>query len=233
MYTMELWKDDTELFEIARKELFTALVGDILDKLGYLHQFVSPHIKPLRSDMIVIGRAMPVLEADVFAEVVEGSQVPLMKKPFGVMFEALDSLQPNEVYICSGSSPRYALWGGLMSTRALKLKAAGAVVDGYTRDTPEILRLNFPTFSLGSFAQDQGPRGKVIDYRIPIEFNGVRVNPGDIVYGDLDGVLIIPKEAEKEAFSGAIEKARGEKLVQKALEEGMSTVDAFKKFGIM
>jgi regulator of RNase E activity RraA len=230
---MTLWKDDTELFSIVRKELFTALVGDVLDKLGYFHQFVSPQIKPLRSDMVVIGRAMPVLEADVFMEIAETTQLSLMKKPFGMMFEALDSLQQNEVYICSGSSPRYALWGGLMSTRALKLEAAGAVVDGYSRDTPEILRLNFPTFSIGSYAQDQGPRGKVIDYRVPIEFNGVRVNPGDIVYGDLDGLLIIPKQVEKEAFSGAIEKARGEKLVQKALEEGMSTVDAFKKFGIM
>jgi regulator of RNase E activity RraA len=230
---MTLWKNDTELFDIVRKELFTALVGDVLDKLGYFHHFVSPQIKPLRSDMVVIGRAMPVLEADVFMEIAETTQLPLMKKPFGLMFEALDSLQQNEVYICSGSSPRYALWGGLMSTRALKLKAAGAVVDGYSRDTPEILRLNFPTFSIGSYAQDQGPRGKVIDYRVPIEFNGVRVNPGDIVYGDLDGLLIIPKQVEEEAFSGAIEKARGEKLVQKALEEGMSTVDAFKKFGIM
>lgn len=230
---MGFWKDDTELFNIARKELFTALVGDVLDKLGRLHQFVSPRIKPLRSDMVVIGRAMPVLEADVSAEIVEGSRVPLMKKPFGIMFEALDSLQPDEVYICSGSSPRYALWGGLMSTRAIQLKAAGAVVDGYSRDTPEILRLNFPTFSLGGYAQDQGPRGKVIDYRIPIEFNGVRVHPGDIVFGDLDGLLIIPKQVEKEAFGGAIEKARGEKLVQKALQEGMSTVEAFKKFGIM
>jgi regulator of RNase E activity RraA len=115
----------------------------------------------------------------------------------------------------------------------MKLKAAGAVVDGYSRDTPEILRLNFPTFSIGSYAQDQGPRGKVIDYRVPIEFNRVRVNPGDIVFGDLDGLLIIPKQVEEEAFSGAIEKARGEKMVQKALLEGMSTVDAFKKFGIM
>jgi regulator of RNase E activity RraA len=230
---MNLWKDDSELFDIARKELFTALVGDVLDKLGFLHQFVSPQIKPLRNDMVVIGRAMPVLEADVFSEVVDNSQSPLMKKPFGMMFEALDDLRPNEVYICSGASPRYALWGGLMSTRAMKLKAAGAVVDGYSRDTPEILRLNFPTFSIGSYAQDQGPRGKVIDYRVPIEFNRVRVNPGDIVFGDLDGLLIIPREVEKEAFSGAIEKARGEKLVQKALQEGMSTVDAFKKFGIM
>lgn len=230
---MALWKNDEELFAIARKELFTALVGDVLDKMGFLHQFLSPQIKPLRSDMVTIGRAMPVLEADVFVEKAEETHLPLMKKPFGIMFEALDSLQPNEVYICSGSSPRYALWGGLMSTRALKLKAAGAVVDGFSRDTPEILRLNFPTFSMGTYAQDQGPRGKVLDYRLPIEFNGIRVNPGDIVFGDLDGVIIVPKEAEEEAFNLAIEKARGEKLVKQALEEGMSTVEAFAKFGIL
>ena len=114
---MKLWKDDAELFSIAKKELFPALVGDILDKMGYIHQFVSPHIKPLRSDMVVVGRAMPVLEADVFAEKLEETNNPIMRKPFGIMFEALDSLQPGEVYICSGSSPRYALWGGLMSTR--------------------------------------------------------------------------------------------------------------------
>jgi len=230
---MAFWKNDKELFSITKKELFVALVGDVLDKMGYLHQFLSPNIKPVRSDMVVIGRAMPVLEADVFTESAKQTNNPMMEKPFGIMFEALDNLKENEVYICSGASPRYALWGGLMSTRALKLKAEGAVVDGYSRDTNEIERLNFPTFSLGTYAQDQGPRGKVIDYRIPIEFNGILVNPGDVVYGDRDGVLIIPEDAVEEAFSGAIEKARGEKLVQKALEEGMSTVDAFNKFGIM
>jgi regulator of RNase E activity RraA len=86
---------------------------------------------------------------------------------------------------------------------------------------------------MGTYAQDQGPRGKVLDYRLPIEFNGIRVNQGDIVFGDLDGVIIVPKEAEEEAFNLAIEKARGEKLVKQALEEGMSTVEAFAKFGIM
>ena len=230
---MKVWTDDKQLFDTARKELFTALVGDVLDKMGYQHQFLAPTIKPLRQDMVTIGRAMPVLEADVFTEKTEGTHNPLMNKPFGIMFEALDSLQPDEVYICSGSSPRYALWGGLMSTRAIKLGAAGAVVDGYSRDTPEILHLNFPTFSMGGYAQDQGPRGKVIDYRLPIEFNGIRVNPGDIVFGDLDGVIIVPKEAVNDAFEAAIEKARGEKLVKRALEEGMSTVEAFAKFGIM
>lgn len=228
-----MWKSDNELFKIAKKELFTALVGDVLDKLNYQHQFLSPRIKPLNKSMVVIGRAMTVLEVDVFEEVIKNSNNQMMEKPFGLMFEALDSLHENEVYICTGSSNPYALWGGLMSTRAIKLGAAGAVVNGYSRDTNEVERLNFPTFSVGTYAQDQGPRGKVIDYNVPIEINGIRINPGDIVYGDLDGVLIIPKEVEKEAFEGAIEKARGEQLVKKALENGMSTFDAFKKFGIM
>ncbi|MCG8307356.1 MAG: RraA family protein [Cytophagales bacterium] len=230
---MTIWKDDHELFNIAKKELFVALVGDVLDKLGFQHQFLPPTIKPLNNNFVVIGRAMPVLEADVFSEVVEGTHNPILKKPFGIMFEALDSLRENEVYICTGASPRYALWGGLMSIRAIKLGAAGAVLHGYSRDTNEVLKLDFPTFSYGGYAQDQGPRGKVVDYRVPIEIEGVKVNPGDIVYGDRDGAVIVPKEVEEEAFVGAIEKARGEQLVKKALEEGMSTVDAFDKFGIM
>lgn len=227
------WKNDKELFDIAKKEMFVALVGDILDKLGCTKQFLSPHVKPLDTSMVTIGRAMPVLEADVYGEGVGQSKNSLMQQPYGLLFEALDSLKEDEVYICSGASYNYALWGGLMSTRALKLGAAGAVLDGYSRDTNEILALNFPTFSVGTYAQDQGPRGKVIDYGVEIEFNGIRVRPGDIVFGDRDGVLIVPREAEQEAFSKALEKARGEKLVRKALESGMSTVDAFKNFGIM
>lgn len=228
-----MWSSDDELFEIAKRELFTALVGDILDKMGYEHQFLSPEVKPVEKSMVVIGRAMPVLEADVYEESVKNTKNPIMEKPFGIMFEALDSLKKNEVYICTGSSFTYALWGGLMSTRAMKLNASGAVVNGYSRDTNEIEKLNFPTFSIGTYAQDQGPRGKVIDYGVSIEINNIKINPGDIVFGDRDGVLIIPKEVEKEAFEGAIGKARGEQLVKKALEEGMSTVDAFNKFGIM
>ncbi|UII74750.1 RraA family protein [Flagellimonas sp. HMM57] len=231
--TKSIWNNDKELFQIAKEELFVALVGDVLDTLGYQQQFLPPNIKPINDDFVVIGRAMTVLEADTFEESATITKNPLMKKPFGLMFEALDDLKENEVYICTGASPRYALWGGLMSTRAMKLKAAGAILDGWSRDTNEVLKLNFPTFSFGGYAQDQGPRGKVIDYRVPIEIGGIRINDGDIVYGDRDGVLVVPKEVEDKAFMGAIEKARGEQLVKKALEEGMSTVEAFDKFGIM
>lgn len=227
----KMWKTDDELFQVVKKELYTAVVGDIMDKLGYLHQFLSPQIKPLQQNMFVVGRAMTVLEADVVGE--KGNKNSVLDKPFGLMLEALDDLKKNEVYICTGASPAYALWGELMSTRAIKLGAAGAVVDGYSRDTNGILNLNFPTFSYGRYAQDQAPRGKVIDFRVPLEMNGVKVNPGDIVLGDIDGVCIVPKEIEEEVFRKAIEKGRGEKMVQKKIEEGMSAKEAFETYGIM
>jgi len=230
---MTQWKSDDELFALARRELFTAVVGDVMDKLGLQRQFLPPQIQPLRDDMVVVGRAMTVLEADISAEATHVSANPVLDSPFGLMLKALDDLKQNEVYICTGGTPRYALWGELMSTRALKLGAVGVVLDGYARDKKGILELNFPTFGYGSYAQDQGPRGKVIDFRVPIALGGVQVMPGDIVFGDLDGVSIIPRKAEEDVFAKALEKARGEKLVKKAIEEGMSTVEAFAKYGIM
>ncbi len=226
------WKNDSGLFELCRRELFTAVIGDVLDKIGFQHQFLPPSIRALRDDMVAVGRAMTVLEADCFTEAHTG-QNPLMAKPFGLMLEALDDLKTGEVYVCAGASPRYALWGELMSIRAQKLGAVGAVMDGYSRDTPGILELDFPCFSHGPYAQDQGPRGKVIDFRCPLEIAGVHVQPGDLVFGDVDGVLVIPQEAEVEAIEKALEKARGEKTVRKAIEAGMPAAEAFEKFGIM
>jgi regulator of RNase E activity RraA len=233
MKTTKLWKSDDELFALVQRELFTCVVGDVMDKLELQHQFLPPQIKPLREDMVVIGRAMPVLAVDVFAEKIEGSANPLMNKSFGLMLEALDDLRTNEIYVNTGSSPRNALWGELMSMRARKLGSRGAVLNGYVRDTKAILKMGFPTFGFGSYGQDSAPRYKVVDFRIPVEIGSVRVRPDDILCGDIDGVLLVPAEAEAEVFSKALEKARGEQLVRKAIEEGSSAVDAFAKFGIM
>ncbi len=220
-----------ELLQSIREELFTAVVGDVMDTAGMRLQFLPPQIKPLRDDMIVIGWAMPVLEADCYS--VDYS-FENKQQPFGIMFEALDDLKQDEVYICTGSSPNYALWGELMSVRASKLGAAGAVVDGYNRDTNGILSLGFPTFSYGRYAQDQGVRGRVIDFRCDIAFpNGVRVSTGDLIFGDIDGVLVVPAEHVEDIVNKALEKVRGEQLVRKALESGMSARAAFDKYGIM
>jgi regulator of RNase E activity RraA len=229
----KLWSGDDELFALARRELFTAVVGDIMDKLGFQRQFLPPQLRPLRDDMVAIGRAMTVLEADVFTPQSESGNHGLLAKPFGLMLEALDDLKRNEIYVCSGASPTYALWGELMSTRAVKLGAAAAVLNGYTRDTRGILALNFPTFAWGSYAQDQAPRGKVIDFRVPLQVGDARVEPGDIIFGDIDGVCAVPRRVEREVFTKALEKARGEKRVKRAIESGMSSREAFDRFGIM
>ncbi len=210
--------------ERIKTELFTAVVGDVMDKLGLTKQFLPVQIKPLDYDMVVVGRALTVLESDVLEP---------KSQSFGLMFEALDDLKPDEVYLASGMSPTYAVWGGLMSTRAIKLGAAGAVLNGYHRDTPEIRSLNFPIFSWGGYAQDQGGRGEVVDYRCPLTFqNGVTAYPGDIVFGDVDGVVVIPREHEREVVDLALEKVRGENRVREAIESGMSAKVAFQKFGI-
>jgi 4-hydroxy-4-methyl-2-oxoglutarate aldolase len=228
-----MWKDDAELFGLMRNRLFPAAVGDILDTMGLMHQFLPPAIKPVERSMVVAGRAMTVLETNCFARSEPEGKSPLSRQPFGLLFEALDDLAPDEVYVATGCAPQFALWGGLMTTRAMHLKAAGAVLDGYSRDTVEVLESGLPVFSLGGYSQDQGPRGKVVDYRVSVEIQGVTIRPGDIVFGDQDGVLVVPRAAEVEAISLALEKVQTESSVRTAIRNGMSTVEAFKTFGVM
>ena len=126
--------------------------------------------------MVLAGRAMPVLEADIYDA--KGSNNPLAGKPFGLIIEALDSLNPGDIYIAAGGSLKYSMLGELMSTRAKVLGANGALVNGYIRDTKCIKALGLPAFGRGKYAQDQGPRGQVIDYNVTVEIAGIRVEPG-------------------------------------------------------
>lgn len=221
---MKAWNTATELYALMRRELYTPVVGDILDTHGLYHQFLPPAIHALREDMRIAGTAMPVLMMDVFEA---------QEQPFGLMTQALDDLQPNEVYTASGALHRSANWGEIMTATAKSRSAAGAVVNGYHRDTPQVLSQNFPVFSRGNFAQDSGPRMKVADFRVCIEIDRVRVAPGDVVFGDVDGVLIIPADVVDDVVTLALEKARGEKIVRREIENGMSSTEAFRKYGIL
>ena len=235
---MELWNSDYEMFKLMKEKLYTPVVGDILDRMGYAHQFLPAEIRPLASMVPVsayangnepdnrlklAGFACPVLENDIY-------EAP--EKPFGLLTEALDQLLPNDVFMATGAH-NSALWGELLTTTAKVRKAAGAVLDGYTRDTPQVIGLNWPVFARACWAQDSSIRTYVCDYRCTIEIGQVTIHNGDIVFGDIDGVLIIPREIHKEVLENALEKAMGEKKVRKAIEDGMSSTDAFAKFGIL
>lgn len=218
------YENDEELFEFLRKELYTPVVGDILDELGCYHQFLPQAIRGERMKDKIIGRAMPVLMIDVY-----GPQ----KKPFGLLTEALDQLQKREVYVGSGGAMRCAYWGEILTATAKKRGAAGAVINGFYRDTPGVLEQEWPIFSRGRYGQDSSVRTQVADYRCNIQVGDVWITPGDLVFGDIDGVLVIPEKLEREVISRSLVKARGEKLVRKEIENGMSSTEAFSKYGIL
>lgn len=208
----------------ALSRLYTPVLGDILDALGYEHQFLPQPIHPMREQMKVMGRAMPVLMIDVY-----GPQ----RKPFGRLTEALDQLQPGDVYLASGGQMRCAYWGEILTATARQRGAVGAVINGFHRDTPQVLAQDWPVFSRGRYAQDSAVRTQVVDYRVPIEIEQVRVNPGDLVFGDLDGVVVVPQAVEEEVIERALEKASGEKTVRRCIEAGMTSTQAFEQYGIL
>ncbi|MGN0651512.1 MAG: RraA family protein [Gemmiger sp.] len=235
---MSLWKNDDEMFALMKEKLYTPVVGDILDQMGYTHQFLPSSIKPLESmvpadayidrsepdnRLKVAGYACTVLENDVFGQ---------PDKPFGYLTEALDQLKPNEVYVATGAH-NSALWGELLTASAKARGAVGSVVDGYSRDTPQVLGQNFPVFCSGTWAQDSSLRTYVFKFRCPIEIGQVTIHDGDIVFGDIDGVLIIPRSIAPEVIEKALIKASTEKTMRKAIEDGMMVTEAFEKFGVL
>lgn len=217
-------ENDADLFEIFKEELYTPVIGDILDKMGHYHQFLPQAIHAMRSTDKIVGRAMPVVMIDVY-----GPQ----KKPFGKLTEALDQLQGGEIYLATGGAMRCAYWGEILTATAKKRGAVGAIVNGFYRDTPMIMEQNWPVFGRGRFAQDSCVRTQVVDYRCDIEIEGVWIAPGDLIFGDMDGVLAIPKSIEEQVVMDALEKVRGEKIVRKEIENGMTSTEAFLKYGIL
>lgn len=221
---VQISHDDSERFDLVQSSLYTPVLGDVLDSIGRVHQFLEAAIQPMLPNMTVVGRAMPVLIGDVFET---------QAKPFGRLTEALDALQAGDVYLARRARVECAAWGEIMTAAARARGAAGAVIDGYHRDTNKVLEQDFPVFSRGSYGQDSGVRGSVLDYGVRIEFEGVRVSPGDLIVGDKDGVLVIPSEVEDEVLERALIKASTENDVRHAIEQGMSTTEAFATYGVL
>lgn len=224
MAAPELPAEDAQRFALVRRLLHTPVIGDVLDVLGRRHQFLPPAIRPMTVEMTVVGRAMPVLVAAVF-----GPQ----PRPFGRLTEALDQLEPGEVYVAPGAGIPAAAWGEILTATARRRGAVGAVIDGYHRDSARVLAQEWPVFSHGAYAQDSSVRSSVVDLRVPVEIGGVTVRPGDLVVGDRDGVLVVPADVEDEALERALAKAATENAVLRAIAGGMSSTEAFATYGVL
>lgn len=217
--------NEHEMFDMMRDKLTAAVISDILDRLGARQQGMRADIRPIYPGAVVVGRAYPVLTTDVFK---------LIDDPYRGEIEAVDSLKPNDVMVvCINQSRRTCFWGELLSTAARARGTRGIVLDGYTRDVAQITAMQFPTFATGISMVDSAGRSMVIDHGCPVNCGEVLVKPGDIVFGDIDGVVVIPRELEGEVIPLALEKVGKENLVRSELLKGAMLRDAYAKYKVL
>jgi 4-hydroxy-4-methyl-2-oxoglutarate aldolase len=217
--------DDNAVFDIMQNELYSPVIGDILDQVGYRNQTMAARIRPLYPEAVVVGRAMTMLGMQVYS---------IPKEHYKLCIESLDSVQTGEVpVITCGGAQSAAFWGELIATATRARGGRGAVLDAYSRDVNHLIRAKFPTFATGIRPTDSLGRIDVVDYRVPVMCGDVLVNPGDIVFADYDGVAVLPATVWREVVERALEKVRGENMVREELKKGMKLKEAFTTFGIL
>ncbi len=220
------WNSDQQKFDVIRQRLYTPVVSDTLDRLGFMKQAMRHDIRPLHPDFTIVGRARTLLWMQTYE--------PVQPNPYVNEIRAIDSLRPGDVAVHSTDhSWNVAPWGELLSTASKMRGANGTVADACVRDVRQIIAMGFPTFARGIMPLDSWGRGFVADVDVAVECGGVRVTPGDLVFADYDGIIVIPKAVEDEALNRALEKVTGENRTREALLEGRLLADVYEQYGVL
>lgn len=217
--------NEEKLFDEICEKLYSGVICDTLDELGCRNQAMRENMNPIKEDWVIAGRAKTILAVDVHF-------VP--ENPYGKEIEAIDSIKPGEIVIgCTNHSRQNGLWGELLSTAAKMRGSRGAVIDGLIRDTKKIVELDFPVFATGTKPVDSRGRGLVIDYDCQVECGDVLVRPNDIVFGDRDGIVVIPSELFEQVIEMAMNKVTRENSTRSELLEGKLLRDVYEKYGVL
>lgn len=218
---------DGQALARARETLYTAVISDTLDTLGLHHQAGPPGVRPLDDSLVLCGRArtalyMPVYHDDAELNIYE-AEIALV-----------DDLKADDVAVFAcGGNLGIGPWGELLSTAARARGAVGCVTDGLVRDVRMIREMRFPVFTGGIGPLDSKHRGKVMLSDVPAKIGDAKVEPGDIVFGDADGVVFVPAAVAEEVLGKAMEKIAGEDTVRQELAAGALLKDVFDKYGIL
>lgn len=209
--------------------LNAAVLSDTLDSLGLMQQAMKPFMRPLDDTLQLFGRARTGLYMPVYAPPAPG------ENPYEVEIALVDDLAPGDVVVlaCDGPTERIAPWGELLSTASAARGAAGCVTDGLVRDVQQIRAMRFPVFSGGIGPLDTKGRARMVERDVPVVCAGASVRRGDLVFGDVDGIVVIPQEAEQEVVRRALEKVAGENQSREALQRGEKLADVFRRLGIL
>jgi len=204
---------------------FSAVLQDVMDGMNVRVQCMDPSLKPLVPGMKAWGEAVTIYLEEV-------TEVP--EKPFQMEMELLDDSLPGQMIVAQcNARGMSAFWGGLLTNAAVGHKLSGVIIDGGARDYQEIVELGFPVFCKGLTPYDSLGRMDGRERDLPVECGGVRVCPGDLIYGDVDGIVVVPQDMVDEVVAKAWEKVKGESTVREELRAGKGVVDTFKKYGIL
>ncbi len=205
--------------------LYSAVVSDALDSLGYRNQCAGNGLLPVTVSRTLIGRCRTSLWGDLFHEDPE---------PYAKELEAVDALRPGDVVIAAAhGSMRSGIWGELLTTAAKNRGCLGAIIDGAVRDISKMRAYEFPVYAIGPCPLDSQHRQRVCDYDVPVEIKGVKISSGDLVIADEDGIVFVPRTVEEEVLRIATKKVQDENLVRDAIRGGMLATEAYAKFGIL
>ncbi|WP_137043103.1 RraA family protein [Pseudolabrys sp. FHR47] len=212
----------------AKDKLYTPVLSDVLDSLGHTGQAMTPNIRPLDEAQVLIGRA----RTGAYMAVCDAG--PEGENPYELEIKLIDDIKPGEIPVlgCAGNLT-IAPWGELLTTATKMRGGVGCVTDGLTRDVRFIRDMKFPVFAGGIGPLDSRGRGKMLEIDRPMQCGGVKVRSGDIVFGDVDGVVVIPREIEDKVFEAAFRKVEGENRSRDELLQGKLLADVYKKYGIL
>jgi regulator of RNase E activity RraA len=215
-------------FKQLSKELYSAVLSDVLDEFGLMRQAMLPFVRPVDDSAVVMGRARTGLFTNSYA-LREGDN------PYKIEIELIDDLKPGDVAIlaCGGPTTRIAPWGELLTTASMARGAVGCVTDGLVRDLRHIKRLGFPVFHGGIGPLDTRGRARMIERDVAVECGGVAVSTGDIVFGDIDGVVVIPSDRATEVIARARQKINGENRTRDELLQGRLLGEVYEKYGVL
>ena len=220
---------DDQIFDYLKNELYTAVVCDVLDSLGYRNQAMHQRLRPLLPDIRRCGfagraRTARWMETDYIFE----------EDPYGGELDLIDSLKPGDVVVHSTDhSGTNAPWGELMSTIAKRNGATGCVCDSQIRDCVRIIEMGFPIYYTGIRPLDSMGRARVMAYDVPVMCGDVLVRPGELIYADFDGIVVIPEAVEQEVLQLALEKAHKENASRQALLDGKSLREVYATYGVL
>lgn len=216
---------DPDLLDQAANELYSALLSDACDRLGIQGRVISPGIRPLSPGDVLCGVAQVIHAQTTGWEPIS---------PYARQIEALDAIRPDAVVVSTvGGEPGCALWGELFSTAVRARGGRGVLIDGDVRDAGKIVKMGFPAFARGFNPADSYGRLEVVPDVTTVFVGSVEITNGDLIFGDIDGIVAVPGESSADVLRVAFEKRRAENSVRDDLLQGLTLRQAFDRHGAL